>query len=131
MKRRFFVALAALGLLAGGAFAQAQAKPDVAGTWTGTAIVGNDGTQLEIAIVLEKAEGGYSGRISDSSGLVPESPLRQIAFKDNKLTFELDLAQSTGTTLIKIELLYDKDTLKGVWYNPDGESGAIDLALKK
>jgi hypothetical protein len=131
MKRTLFIALAALGLLAGSAFAQAQAKPGVVGTWTGHAVVGDDGSQIEITLVLERTDLGYAGKISDTSGFVPETSLREIAFRDNKLTFELDLAQPSGTVLIKIELLYDKDTLKGVWYNPDGNSGAIELALMK
>ena len=131
MKRSPFVAVAALALLAGLAWAQAPNKPDVLGTWLGTAVVGNDGSQVEITVVLEKTAGTYAGKISDSTGMVPETPLRQIVFKDNKLAFEFDLTQGTGTSLIKIELLLDKDTLKGVWYDPDGNSGAIELALKK
>jgi hypothetical protein len=131
MKRTLLVILAALGLLAGAALAQTPKKPDVVGTWTGSAVVSGDGTQLEITVVIDKTEGGYTGKLSDVSGLVPESQLRQIAFKDNKLTFEFDLSQATGTSLIKIELLLDNEALKGVWYDPDGNSGAIVLALKK
>jgi len=131
MKRSPFVALAALALLAGAALAQTPAKPDVIGAWAGTAVVDNGSSQVEITVVIEKAEAGYTGKISDSTGMVPETPLRQIAFKDNKLTFEFDLAQGNGTSLIKIELLYDKETLKGVWFDPEGNSGAIELALKK
>jgi hypothetical protein len=63
--------------------------------------------------------------------MVPESQLREIVFKDNKLTFEFDLVQGTGTMLIKIELVLENETLKGVWFDPDGNSGAISLALKK
>jgi hypothetical protein len=131
MKRSLLIALATLALLAGLASAQNPAKPDVLGTWVGSAVAGNDGTQIEITVVIEKAAAVYAGKISDSTGMVPETPLRQIAFKDNKLTFEFDLVQGAETTLIKIELLYDKETLKGVWYDPAGDSGAIELALKK
>lgn len=134
MKRSFafpIAVLAALTLLAFGALAQAPKKPDVVGTWRGTAVVSDDGTQLEITLVIGRSEAGYTGKISDTSGFVPETELHQIAFKDNKLTFELDLAQPTGTTLIKIELLLDQETLKGLWSNPDGESGAIELTLQK
>jgi large exoprotein involved in heme utilization and adhesion len=130
MKRILIIAAAALGLM-GGTLALAQAKPDVIGTWTGNAVVGGDGSQIEITLVLERTDLGYAGKISDSSGFVPETALREIVFRDNKLTFELDLAQPSGTTLIKIELLYDKDTLKGIWYDPDGNSGAIELAMGK
>ena len=133
MRRSFALpvaALAVLALIAGAAYSQAPKKPDVIGTWLGTAVVG-DGSQVEITVVIEKTEAGYSGKLSDSTGMVPETPLRQIALKDNKLTFEFDLLQGAETSLIKIELLLDKETLKGVWFDPDGNSGAIELAFKK
>jgi hypothetical protein len=134
MRRPFalpVVALAVLAVFAGAAYSQAPKKPDVIGTWLGTAVVGDDGSQVELTVVIEKSEAGYSGKLSDSSGMVPETPLRQIALKDNKLTFEFDLLQGAETSLIKIELLLDQETLKGVWFDPDGNSGAIELALKK
>jgi hypothetical protein len=125
------LALAALALLAGMALAQAPKKADVVGTWLGTAVVGDDGSQVDITIVFEKAAAGYSGKISDTSGMVPETPLREIVFKDGKLSFEFDLAQGMDTSLIKIELTLENETLKGAWADPDGNSGAISLALKK
>ena len=129
-------ALAAVLALAGTAAAQtpappqAPAKASVVGTWAGTAVVGG-GEQIEIVVVLAKAEGGYSGKLSDTAGMVPESDLRQIALKDNKLSFEFDLDEGGGPTLIKIELVVDGETMKGAWFDPDGNSGAIELALKK
>lgn len=125
------IALAALALLAGTALAQAPKKADVAGAWLGTAVVGDDGTQVDITVVIEKAEAGYSGKISDATGMVPETPLRQIVFKDGKLSFEFDLAQGMDTMLIKIDLTLENEALKGAWYDAEGNSGAILLALKK
>ncbi len=125
------IALAALALLAGTALAQTPKKADVIGTWIGTAVVGDDGSQVDITIVIEKAEAGYSGKISDATGMVPETPLRQIVFKDGKLSFEFDLAEGMDTMLIKIELTLEAETLKGAWADPEGNSGAISLALKK
>jgi hypothetical protein len=125
------IALAALVGLAGTALAQAPKKADVVGAWLGTAVVGDDGSQVDITVVIEKAEAGYSGKISDTTGMVPETPLRQVVFKDGKLSFEFDLAQGMDTTLIKIELALESETLKGAWYDPDGNSGAILLSLKK
>jgi hypothetical protein len=124
-------ALAVLALLSLPALAQAPKKADVVGTWTGTAVVSDAGNTVDLIVVLDKAEGGYAGKLSDTSGLVPESPLRKLEFKDNKLSFEFDLAQGMDTSLIRIELTLEADTLKGAWYDPDGNSGAISLALKK
>jgi hypothetical protein len=121
---------AALLALAAAALPQTPKKPDIAGTWTGTAVVGG-GEQIEIIVVLAKAEAGYSGKLSDTAGMVPESDLRQIVLKENKLTFEFDLDEGGGPRLIKIELAVEGETMKGVWFDPDGNSGAIELALKK
>jgi hypothetical protein len=129
--RRPAAALAFFALLSVPALAQAPQKADVLGTWTGTAVVGDGDNTVDIIVVIDKAEGGYAGKLSDTSGMVPESPLRKIEFKDNKLSFEFDLAQGMDATLIKIELTLEADTLKGAWTDPDGNSGAISLALKK
>jgi hypothetical protein len=118
----------ALFVLAGGAFA--QKKPDVVGTWIGFAIVG-DGGRVDITVVLDKGEAGYTGKLSDTTGMVPESPLKEIVFKDGKLAFEFDLAEGAETRLIKIELTLENEILKGVWFDPDGNSDIIELTLKK
>jgi hypothetical protein len=123
--------LAALFVLAGSAFPQAPKKADVVGTWAGSAVVDNGNAQIDIILVIDKTATGYSGKLSDTNGLVPESELREIVFKDSKLAFVFDLAQATGTVLIKIELTLEAETLKGFWFDPDGNSGAIELALKK
>jgi hypothetical protein len=128
---RPLVVLAALAVLAGSVLARAPKKPDVIGTWTGTAVVDANGALLDIILVIEKAEGGYSGKLSDLSGMVPESPLRQIVFEDGKLSFDFDLAQGMETLLIRIELILEAETLKGAWFDPEGNSGEISLALRK
>lgn len=125
------IALTVLAVLAGSAFAQVAKTPDVVGTWRGNAVVNDGESQVEIIVVVGRTEAGYNGKLSDTSGMIPESEMRQVAFKDNKLTFEFDLAQGGGTILIKIELLLDKETLKGLWFDPDGNSGAIELTLQK
>ncbi|MGZ5438402.1 MAG: hypothetical protein ACXWFJ_00995 [Candidatus Aminicenantales bacterium] len=124
------IALAALCVLAGTASPQAPKKADIVGTWVGTAVVG-DGSKIDITAVIEKAATGYSGKLSDASGQVPESQLKEIVFKDNKLSFDFDFAQGSETVLIKIELTLEAETLKGFWFDPDGNSGEIELALKK
>ena len=116
----------ALLVLVGGGFA--QKKPDVVGTWAGYAIVG-DGSRVDITVVIEKGAAGYTGKLSDATGMVPESPLKEIVFKDGKLTFEFDLAAES--MLIKIELTLDGETLKGAWLDPEGNSDLIELTLKK
>ncbi len=125
------IALAALFVLAGAAFPQAPKNADIVGTWVGTAMGGDGVTPLEITVVIDKTAVGYSGKLGDTAGMVPESAMREIVFKDNKLTFDFDLAQGAQTLLIKIELTLEAETLKGVWSDPDGNSDTIELKLKK
>jgi len=115
-------------VLAVGAFA--QKKPDIVGTWTGFAIVG-DGSRVDLTAVLEKGQAGYTGKFSDATGMIPESPLKNIAFKDKKLTFEFDFTEGTESQLIKIELTLEGETLKGTWLDAEGNSDIIELTLKK
>ena len=125
------IALAALSVLAVPAFSQAPKKADIAGTWVGTAVTNADGSQLEIVVVFVKTASGYTGKLSDTAGMVPESELKEIVLKDNKLTCTFDLVQATQTIAIKIELTLEGETLKGAWSDEAGESGSLELTLKK
>ena len=122
------VAMMALLVLSGGVFA--QKKPDVIGTWVGYAIVG-DGSRVDFTVVIEKGQAGLTGKLFDMTGMIPESPLKNIVFKDNKLTFEFDLAEGMDSQLIKIDLTLENETLKGAWFDPEGNSNMIELTLKK
>ena len=134
MKKSLFVPIVLLaGLCAQAvtAFPQAPTKAGVVGTWIGTATVDNQATGFDITMVLAKAETGYVGKLSDASGAIPESPVREIVFKDNKLTCLFDLPETMGAMLISIELTLENETLKGTWSGSDGSSGAIELTLRK
>ncbi|MBE0712199.1 MAG: hypothetical protein IH583_07425, partial [Candidatus Aminicenantes bacterium] len=52
-------------------------------------------------------------------------------FKDNKLTFEFDMAQDMDSLLIKLDLTLENETLKGAWFDPEGNSDLVELTLKK
>ncbi|NTV80706.1 MAG: hypothetical protein HGA24_04700 [Candidatus Aminicenantes bacterium] len=118
----------ALAVLAGGALA--QKKPDIIGTWVGYAITG-DGSRVEITAVFDKGEAGYTGKMTEATGMLPEMTFRQIVFKDNKLSFEFDLAMGVESQVIKIELTLENDILKGAWFDAEGSSDVVELTLKK
>jgi hypothetical protein len=123
------VTVLALAVLAGGLLA--QKKPGFLGAWTGYGIVG-DGSRVDINVSFDKDETGYTGTLAEASGMIPESPLKNIVFKDGKLTFEFDLVDGGGgSQLIKIELVLDQETLKGHWFDAEGNSDIIELTLKK
>ncbi len=86
-------AVMALAVLAVGAAGQKAPeppkKPDIVGTWVGYAVA--PGMRFELTAVFDKGAAGYTGKLSDVSGALAETPLREIVFKDGKLTFEFDL----------------------------------------
>jgi hypothetical protein len=122
------ITIVALCLLIGSLLA--QEKPGFLGTWTGYAIIG-DGSRVAVNASFDKGEAGYTGLLG-LEGMDSERPLKNIVFKDGLLTFEFDLVDDAGgSQLIKIELVLDKEKLTGHWFDAEGKSDIIELALKK
>lgn len=124
--------LLALAILAAAAAPQAppqQKKPDILGTWTGYAIA--PGMRFELVAVFDRGEAGYTGKLSDASGALADTPLREIVFKDGRLAFEFDLVLGTDPMLIKIELALENEMLRGHWFDAEGNSDVVELTLKK
>jgi hypothetical protein len=125
-------AILALAVLAAAAAQKAPEppkKPDILGTWTGYAIA--PGMRFELTAVFAKGEPGYTGKLSDTSGALADTPLREIVFKDGQLTFEFDLLMGTDPMLIKIELTLENELLRGHWFDAEGNSDVVELTLKK
>ncbi len=122
------VVVLALCVLAGGLLAQNELG--YLGAWTGYTIIG-DGSRVEVNFSLAKSEAGYTGTM-EAVWMTPELPLKNIAFKDGKLTCEFEMMDDDGSSqLIKIELALDRETLKGRWIDADGKSDIIELTRKK
>ena len=132
MKRNLIVlaaVFAALSVLTGSL--PAQNKPGFLGDWTGYSIIG-DGSRINVNVSFAEEAAGYTGKL-EVLGMTPELPLKNILFKDGKLTFEFDLMDDSGGGLqvIKIVLALDTETLKGYWFDAEGNSNIIELTLKK
>ncbi|HSA94567.1 MAG TPA: hypothetical protein VLJ16_00855 [Acidobacteriota bacterium] len=123
------LALAVLAAAAPQTAPEPAKKPDILGTWVGYAVA--PGMRFELVAVFDKGEAGYTGKLSDTTGTLADTPLRAIAFKDGKLTFEFDLLMGTDPQLIKIELVLENETLKGNWFDSEGNSDVVELMLKK
>ena len=118
----------ALILAVGGVFAQAQ--NGIVGNWSGYTYVGG-GSRVDFVLTVGQGEEGLTGKITDETGMIPEMVCRNVAFEENKLTFDIDFPDGMEIVLIKISLTLDGDVLKGFWMDPDGSSDIIDLARKK
>jgi hypothetical protein len=120
------LAVAALAPVLAG---QATRKPDILGTWTGYAVA--PGMRFELTVVFGRTDAGYSGVLSDADGMIAETPLREIVLKDGRLTCAFDLDMGGDVQFIKLELTLDGETLKGNWFDAEGNSDVIELTLKK
>lgn len=118
--------------IAPAASAQTAAKPkaDISGTWVGFAMVDN-GTQKEgVTLVLEKKEGSYAGKVTSASGMVDNGEIRNVVFKDGKLTFDFDLL-GPEAQVISLDLVVEGDAMKGTWADASGNSDKVELERKK
>jgi len=119
--------LAAVVLSAAGSGATAQSAADLTGTWIGTTLVPDVG---EDAITLElKREGGtYTGRCTDAAMVVVEPEIRNVAFKDGTLTFDIGVSGGAGPLTVHISLTVEGDKMVGRWTTDEGDSAELKLA---
>lgn len=108
---------------------QAPRPPDILGTWTGYAL--SPGMRFELTVVFGRTEAGYSGVLSDADGMIAETPLRDIVFKDGRVTCAFDLDMGGDVMFIKLEMALEGEVLKGSWFDAEGNSDVIELTLKK
>ena len=108
---------------------QAARKPDILGTWTGYAL--SPGMRFELTVVFGRTEAGYSGVLSDADGMIAETPLRDIVFKDGRVTCAFDLDMGGDVMFIKLEMALEGEVLKGSWFDAEGNSDVIELTLRK
>lgn len=123
MQRVRFQFLAALIVL----LVPLWAAENPVGTWVGTTEVPDQGAD-EVTLTIAKSDGGYTGTMTDSLGMVAREALRDIAFADGALTFGFAL---TDGTAMKMTLKVTGDKMAGQWQHPEGDAGAITFERKK
>jgi hypothetical protein len=128
-----FVCFAALiGAVAGIAMsAQKAAKVDLSGTWTGTAVINGGASKEEFTFVLEKKDASYSGKFTTATGLATDAEIRNVVFKDGKLSFDFDLNGNPGGDVITVEVTVVSDTMTGIWSSSSGEGDSIEAKKQK
>jgi hypothetical protein len=104
---------------------------DLSGTWLGTAEVPNMAEPDKLTLILEKKEKGYSGTLSDSMGMIQNSELKAVEFKDKTLSFIF--SANTGQEFLNVSaiLTVEGDKMNGSWQTEDGSSGEVKLERKK
>ena len=122
MQRVAFLFLAALVVLT----VPLWAAENPVGTWVGITEVPDQGAD-EVTLTIAKSDGGYTGTMTDSLGMVAKEALRDIAFAEGVLTIGFAL---TDGTAMKMTLKIAGDKMAGEWQHPEGDVGAITLERK-
>ena len=101
---------------------QAAAKPDLAkvlGTWSLDIDAG--GMVITLSLVLEAPEGKLAGKISEATGMFTDSPLANIEYDGENLTFDIAVASPPDGAVKtwKTQLKVTADTADGAIANAD------------
>jgi hypothetical protein len=124
-----FVLLVFLLALSAGVFFCQQV--DLSGKWVGQTEVPNAAEPDKLTLVLEKKEAGYTGKISDSMGMLQETELENVEFKDNKLSCNFLVNTGESYLRVHITLTVEENKMNGNWEGEDGSSGSVELEREK
>lgn len=105
-------------------------SPDLSGTWLGETYVPDAVDPDELTLVLKKENGEYTGKLTDSMGMLEESECEDIEFVDNQLTFNFEVDTGTEYLRVYINLKVEGDTMTGFWESEDGSTGEVSLRKK-
>jgi hypothetical protein len=105
-------------------------QADLSGTWVGSTEV-PDAVELDkLTMVLKKEEGKYSGTITDSLGMLQDTEIEDVEFKDNTLTFTFQADTGEEYVTVSTSLTVKGDKMSGYW-ETEGDSASIELERKK
>jgi hypothetical protein len=105
-------------------------QADLSGTWVGSTEV-PDAVELDkLTLVLKKEEGKYYGTITDSLGMLQDTEIEDVEFKDNTLTFTFQADTGEEYVTVSTSLTVKGDKMSGYW-ETEGDSASIELERKK
>ncbi len=96
------------------------------GTWEGYTFVPDVG-ENNVTIVFTKSESGLAATMTDTLGMLADTPCEDIEFKDNTLTFKFTISQDMETQTVWMTLEKEGNLMKGYWETADGEQGDIEF----
>ncbi len=106
-------------------------QADLSGTWVGSTEV-PDAVELDkLTMVLKKEEGKYYGTITDSLGMLQNTEIENVEFKDNTITFTFQADNGEELITVYASLTVKGDTMSGYWETDDGNSASVEMERKK
>jgi hypothetical protein len=106
-------------------------QADLSGTWVGPTEVPDAVEPDILTLVLKKEEGKYSGTITDSMGMLQDTEIENVEFKDNTLTFTFQVDAGGAYLTVHTSLTVKGDKMSGYWETDEGDSSPIELERKK
>jgi hypothetical protein len=121
----------ALALAAGLVLARPQQspapKPDtgkILGTWSLDIFAG--GMTITLTLVMEEVEGKLAGKISEATGMFPETPINNIEYKEESLAYDLSIPSPPDGAVKawRTELKVGEDVVEGSIANAEAGMSA-------
>ncbi len=106
-------------------------QAELSGTWVGSTEVPDAPEPDKLSLVLKKEEGKYSGTITDSMGMLQDTEIEDVEFKDNTLTFTFQVDTGEEYITVHASLTVKGDKLIGHWETADGNSASIEMERQK
>ena len=103
---------------------------DLSGTWVGEAEVPDEIEPDGMTLVITKEGGEYSAKISDTMGMLDNTVCEDIEFKENELTFNIEVNTGEEFLTVYLTLKVEGDTMTGFWESDDGATGSVELTKK-
>ena len=121
------LAAAALTILAGAASAQ-DVDPLEDTFWKGQVFPKGSTSGQDVVVSFLSGLDGLMGLVKPLDGREGEYEMRNLVFKDNKVTFEYGDPYELGISpRVKVALDLKGDTLTGTWTDSQGGSGTMKL----
>lgn len=103
---------------------------DLSGTWVGETEVPDALEPDVMTLVISKENGEYSAKITDTMGLLENTPCEDIEFVEGTLTFNCEVDTGEEFLTVYITLKVEEDTMTGYWEIDDGSTGPVELKKK-
>ncbi len=104
---------------------------DLSGTWSGETVVPNSPDKDSVTLILKKAGDSYTGTISDSLGMLNETPLEKVKFENDTLSFAFVVLANGQEIRVHSALKPSADKLVGSWESEDGANGRLEMVRMK
>ena len=108
---------------------QSYASVEITGRWVGSTEVPDIGLD-EFTLVFEKADGAYTGKMSDEFGAMEDVECEEIVLENDSLKFHVEFFNGMDYITVYLSFTVSQDALEGTWEVDSGDMGEINFTRK-